>query len=71
MKKILYCCESKIPTFYCEILLAWYMCRVKGKVVMNTSSEILWFNQNIIFEKKLIFFKNWFQSGTAYIKDIF
>ena len=38
---------------------------------MNTSSEILWFNQNIIFEKKLIFFKNWFQSGTVYIKDIF
>ena len=53
------------------MLLAWYMCRVKGKVVMNTSSEILWFNQNIIFAKKLIFFKNWFQSGTAYIKDIF
>ena len=38
---------------------------------MNTSSEILWFNQNIMFEKKLIFFKNWFQSGTVYIKDIF
>ena len=36
-EKILYYCKSKIPTFYCEILLAWYMCRVKGKVVMNTS----------------------------------
>ena len=42
-----------------------------NSVIYTHYNEILWNNSNIRIDEKTVFYKNWFQSGIKYIKDIF
>ena len=42
-----------------------------NSVIYNHYNEILWNNSNIRIDERTVFYKNWFQSGIKYVKDIF
>ena len=42
-----------------------------NSVIYNHYNEILWNNSNIRIDEKTVFYKNWFQPGIKYVKDIF
>ena len=56
--------------FLRDILMPWSKLNFNS-VIYNHYIEILWNNSNIRIEEKTVFYKNWFQSGIKYVKDIF
>ena len=64
-----------VPHFYIEILHAWYLINKYTSSECQTQKHIdeniLWYNQDIVFEKKMLFYEDWYKSGIIYLKDIF
>ena len=56
--------------FLRDMLLAWSKLNHKP-IIYNHFNEILWNNSDIRVDEKTVFYKNWFQSGIKYVKDIF
>ena len=72
--------DTKIPTFYKEILQAWeqirYCTTVKPINIGNNESldvlnQIVWHNKLVMFDKHSLFYKEWYDSGILYLGDIF
>ena len=56
--------------FLRDILMSWSKLNFNS-VIYKHYNEIFWNNSNIRIDEKTVFYKNWFQSGIKYIKDIF
>ena len=56
--------------FLRDILMSWSKLNFNS-LIYNHYNEILWNNSNIRIDEKTVFYKNWFQSGIKYVKDIF
>ena len=63
---------GKIPDFYVEILKAWVRLNMTNAHYSSIDSDkqILWYNKHVVFEKKPLFFKNWFSSQIIYLKNV-
>ena len=64
-----------VPHFYIEILHAWYLINkytsAECPTQKHVDENILWYNQDIVFEKKMLFYEDWYKSGIIYLNDIF
>ena len=64
-----------VPHFYIEILHAWYLINkytsAECQTQKHVDENILWYNQDIVFEKKMLFYEDWYKSGIIYLNDIF
>ena len=62
---------KNMPLFYVEMIKAWSLI---DKSIFGEKPEveknILWYNQNIVFNKNPLFYKEWFQSGIIRLEDI-
>ena len=56
--------------FYKECILDFQKLNRKGRVMKNDGSEIIWGNEDILFQGQLLMFAHWSKSGISYIKDI-
>ena len=56
--------------FLRDILMSWSKLNFNS-VIYKHYNEIFWNNSNIRIDEKTVFYKNWFQSGIKYVKDIF
>ena len=76
--------EKKIPIFYKEILQAWEFIRthttMKHVHAVNSVSkevclpsvfdQIIWHNQHILYDNQSLFYKEWYNSGIVYLRDL-
>lgn len=58
-----------LPNFYKEVICAFN----DGKNIdrENIQFQNIWFNRNITFKGKTVFFPNWIKSGFKYVSDLF
>lgn len=63
--------EGGMPLFYVEIIRAWTLVdkRQLGSKP-PVEKNILWHNQYIVFNKRPLFYEEWFQSGIVRLEDI-
>ncbi len=58
-------------SFWRDVLTAWchhnYECKTDLNAVLKS---VIWFNSDILVNRKPIFYKKWFQKGIVYIKDL-
>ena len=61
-----------IPVFYSHILNAWNGFRsiFQPQSPVSVRKEMLWFNENILVQKKPIFYQKWYKKGIKFINDI-
>ena len=65
------CQKYKLPSFYTDCLIAWSELRfVDFMHVDDVAKQILWYNSNITFERRPIFFKEWYNKGFVSIADV-
>lgn len=57
-------------SFFTDILIAWSKLNKKD-TVLNYSYQIIWNNSNIKVATQTIMYKNWYQAGIKYLKDIY
>jgi hypothetical protein len=58
---------SRIPEFYKKVLTVWY-----EHVQTATSKEVMvWYNKNILNDKKLVYYNDFHRIGIKYINDLF
>ena len=61
--------RGKIPSFYQNILEAWYLLLNKCNKI-SPHNTILWGNDNIRYKGKVLFFTNWIKVNIMYLKDV-
>ena len=67
----------QLPDFYLEILQAWnYVknntnCETGSVQNMNVHKQIIWYNKNIVWNTKSLFYEDWFNCGIVYVQDLF
>ena len=64
----------KRGSFISDVIKSWIEIKSTTRTEnnnLNVSSEIIWNNKNLKISNKVYCFKNWFQAGVKYIKDIF
>ena len=61
---------TNIPQFYKECILDFQELNRKGRVRKNDGSEIIWGNDDILFQGEPLMFAHWSKSGLIYINDI-
>ena len=65
------------PGFYIEALKAWYHVKCYTEVVKNDickvyiSDQVIWHNENIVLNKKTLYYAEWFRCGIIYLHDLF
>ena len=58
-----------IPFFYRQVLHAWF--NFKNIVSDSYKHEnVLWNNKHILIQKRIIFFKDWYDKGIIYVSDL-
>ena len=62
---------KNLPTFYHFILKYWqdYKLLMPGNRI-PPEHEIIWNNQNILVDKKSLFYKNWFHHDIVQVQDL-
>ena len=63
---------KEIPEFYLQILESWFKLNKNVEKYSNSDikNQILWGNQNILFNNKVLFYTNWIDSGIIHVNDI-
>ncbi len=67
-------CKQKIPAFYQSVLRAWYI--LQNKICNNldynavSKNEIIWGNDKIRLNGKVLFFTEWIAANIIKLKDI-
>ena len=62
---------SKIPSFYLEILEAWYCFRNREQIEnINSDNQILWFNKYVTIDNTPLFYKGWYDRNIVHFNDI-
>lgn len=60
---------NSLPVFYKEVLVAFNEC--KDISLTNFANQNIWFNKNICFKGKSLFFSSWTKGGLLLVKDLF
>ena len=58
-----------LPHFYKEVICAFNECKNTDRE--NIQFQNIWFNRNITYKGKTVFFPNWIKSGFKYVNDLF
>ena len=58
-----------LPQFYKEVICAFNECKENDQGKFQIQN--IWFNRNITYKGKTLFFPNWIKSGYKYVKDLF
>ena len=63
---------ENVEPFYPEILVAWSKLQIEKKITTKEDilNEIIWNNKHMLINGKAMFYKEWFNKGIKYIKDI-
>ena len=63
------CINNNLPTFYRELLQYFQEFKNKTKI-FSYGNFLLWNNEAITIEKKMLFWKSWFNMKVFFIQDI-
>ena len=72
----LLCCTLKpaeipleLPLFYRQVFHAWFTLKLKTETKIE--DIVLWNNADILIDRKSVFYKQWYENGIFYLRDIY
>lgn len=64
------CLDESIPSFYRQILFAWFDITPEPQSALDIRRQIIWLNKYIKINKKAIFYKTLYDAGIISINDL-
>ena len=59
---------KQLPLYFREMIKNYY--KIRGTTRERSGDDVLWNNDNIVYQGKVIYFKRWLREGIVFVKQV-